>query len=155
MNINRLINELRSHPELGLRIVLPDGSAVAAHFHITELGLLTKDFFDCGGTRRQLRAWSLQAWVAEDLEHRLTPRKLLRILELHKDLGGPADLPVSVEYQGQTLETYQLAAAAVGGGAIELRLEPVQTACLALETCILPENVPALGGSGCCAPGCC
>ena len=29
---------------------LPDGSLVPSHFHVTEVGKVTKHFIDCGGT---------------------------------------------------------------------------------------------------------
>ncbi|MEI7863404.1 MAG: DUF6428 family protein, partial [Planctomycetota bacterium] len=32
--------------------MLPDKSFVPAHFHITEVGRVQKDFIDCGGTVR-------------------------------------------------------------------------------------------------------
>jgi hypothetical protein len=28
---------------------LPDGTTVPEHFHVTEVGLITKNFIDCGG----------------------------------------------------------------------------------------------------------
>jgi hypothetical protein len=31
---------------------LPNGTTVPAHFHVTEVGLVTKHFIDCGGTVR-------------------------------------------------------------------------------------------------------
>lgn len=32
-----------------VNIVQPNGEYVPAHFHITEVGLITKNFLDCGG----------------------------------------------------------------------------------------------------------
>jgi hypothetical protein len=156
MNLDKLIEILRGNPDAALEIRLPDGTAVAPHFHVTELGLVTKDFFDCGGTRRRDESWSLQAWVAEDVAHRLTPRKLGKILALHPQLGASAQLPVRIEYQGETLETYQLGGVRAADGAVALLLAPLHTDCLAKDRCnILPPNIPALPGTACCAPGCC
>jgi hypothetical protein len=31
---------------------LPDGSFVPEHFHVTEVGLITRHFIDCGGVER-------------------------------------------------------------------------------------------------------
>lgn len=156
MNLESLQNLLRKRPDAALEIRLPDGSPVPPHFHVTELGLVTKDFFDCGGTRRQNRAWTVQAWVADDVDHRLTPAKFGRILALHEKLGGGVDLPVRVEYQGATLETYAVASADVGPSRITLALQPVETDCLAKDQCgVLPPNLPALPETACRAPGCC
>jgi len=36
-----------------VNFILADGTAVPEHFHVTEVGLITKNFIDCGGTVRQ------------------------------------------------------------------------------------------------------
>ena len=35
---------------------LENGTFVPEHFHVTEVGVITKHFIDCGGTVRQDRA---------------------------------------------------------------------------------------------------
>ena len=35
----------------------PDGTAVPAHFHITEVGKVEKHFIDCGGTENAKKVW--------------------------------------------------------------------------------------------------
>ena len=65
-----------------LHLVLPDGAVVPAHFHITEAGLTTKHFVDCGGTVRTEKTMSLQVWVAGVHEHRLSPGKLKNIVNV-------------------------------------------------------------------------
>ena len=32
---------------------LPDGTYLPSHFHVTEVGLVTKHFIDCGGVERR------------------------------------------------------------------------------------------------------
>lgn len=44
----------------------PDAAFVPAHFHITEIGRIQKDFIDCGGTVRSAVTCLLQVWVAHD-----------------------------------------------------------------------------------------
>ncbi|MGL5112608.1 MAG: DUF6428 family protein, partial [Flavobacterium sp.] len=61
---------------------LPDGTSVPEHFHVTEVGLVTKNFIDCGGTVRKETVVNFQLWDANDFEHRLKPQKLLNIIEL-------------------------------------------------------------------------
>ena len=63
-----------------LNIKLPDGSYVPPHFHLNEVGLITKHFVDCGGIERQEKTASLQLCVADDYSHRLTPKKFLKIV---------------------------------------------------------------------------
>jgi len=75
MNINAFREVLTANPEAAIRFMLPDGDFVPAHFHITEVGRVHKDFIDCGGTVRSTTACVLQVWVAGDLEHRLNTFK--------------------------------------------------------------------------------
>lgn len=58
-----------------VNFILSDGSAVPEHFHITEIGLITKNFIDCGGIVRKETAINFQLWDANDFDHRLKPQK--------------------------------------------------------------------------------
>jgi len=48
------LSEFKSHLQdmHSLSFIQPNGSPVPAHFHITEAGVTTKHFIDCGGTER-------------------------------------------------------------------------------------------------------
>ena len=59
---------------------LPNGTFVPEHFHVTEVGLVTKNFIDCGGTVRNETVVNFQLWDANDFEHRLKPKKFLDII---------------------------------------------------------------------------
>lgn len=100
MNITEFRQVVADHPDHDLRFVLDNGHAIAAHFHITEVGRVEKRFVDCGGKPRQTTTCALQTLVAGDTEHRLTTTKLAKILQLVDTLGLPADVPVEVEHQG-------------------------------------------------------
>ena len=52
MNYAELRHILDENREARVSFVLPDGSSVPQHFHVTEVGYVRKDFFDCGGVRR-------------------------------------------------------------------------------------------------------
>ena len=65
---------------------LPDGTLVPEHFHITEVGLITKNFIDCGGTVRKESVVNFQLLDANDYEHRLKPGKLLNIISLSEKI---------------------------------------------------------------------
>lgn len=141
-----------------VQFTLPDGSLVASHFHITEVGQTTKRFIDCGGTAREEHKINLQLWQADDLDHRLTATKLKRIVALSTDKLSLPDAEVQVEYQGSTtLETYNLE---VTDG--HFTLQPKHTACLAEDACgIEPVKMDLTSfvadGGGSCSPGsgCC
>jgi len=59
---------------------LENGQVVPEHFHVTEVGVITKDFIDCGGTIRHEKVANFQLWDANDFEHRLKAGKLLNII---------------------------------------------------------------------------
>ena len=72
---------------------------IAAHAHITEVGRIDKTFIDCGGTVRKVSTCSLQAWVADDTDHRLEPGQLATILDRAAPILSGDDLDVEIEYE--------------------------------------------------------
>lgn len=132
---------------------LPDGSYVPQHFHVTEVGLVTRHFIDCGGVERKETVVNFQLWQAGDYDHRLAPQKFLRILDLSKKVLGDADdLNIEVEYQQGTIGKFGLEF-----DGKDFILTTKQTACLAQDACgIPPEKMPVKEAS-CCSPkgGCC
>jgi hypothetical protein len=137
---------------------LEGGAFVPEHFHVTEVGQVTRKFIDCGGTTREETAVNFQLWNADDFEHRLKPGKLLNIITLCEEKLGLTDGDVEVEYQGSTIGRYNLA---FNGN--HFILQPKTTACLAQDACGIPApkqklNLKELSnattscapGSGCC-----
>ena len=138
---------------------LENGTFVPEHFHVTEVGLITKKFIDCGGVIRSEKAVNFQLWNAEDFEHRLKPNKLLHIIELSEEKLGIEDHEVEVEYQSETIGKYDLA---FNGKNFVLKNKT--TACLAEEACGIPsekvtknlvqlnvnQNNSCTPGGGCC-----
>lgn len=132
---------------------LPDGTYLPAHFHVTEVGLVTKHFIDCGGTERTETVANFQLWEAGDYDHRLAPQKFLHILQLSERILGSEDLEIEVEYQQATIGKFGLA---LDGQ--DFVLTPKQTACLAQDSCGIPDPQFALPqlqtactpGGGCC-----
>lgn len=139
---------------------MPNGSYVPLHFHITEVGMITKNFIDCGGTVREEKVVNFQLWEAADYDHRLAPDKLLKIIDLsERTLNIDPELQIEVEYQGNTIGKYGLEF-----NGICFQLTNKATACLAEDACGIPEEkrkvkLSDLSGSksSCCAPGgsCC
>lgn len=140
MKTQELIEALSG--DKALSIMLPDGSYVPEHFHITEVGKVDKVFIDCGGTKREHKACVLQVWTAHDVDHRLKSEKLRTILELSKDvIGDIEDLPIEVEYGKDVAATYHLSSVTILETVVYLFLAGKQTDCLAPDKC---------GVSGCC-----
>src|SRR6187549_1579367 len=109
---------------------LPNGNFVPEYFHVTEVGLITKNFIDCGGTVRKETVVNFQLWNANDFEHRLKPQKLIHIIELSEKVLG-----IEVEYQDQTIGKYDL-----DFNGKDFQLLNKQTACLAQENCGIPAE---------------
>ena len=114
---------------------LPSGNFVPEHFHVTEVGLITKNFIDCGGTVRKETVVNFQLWDANDFEHRLKPKKLIHIIELSEKILGIEDFEIEVEYQDTTIGKYDL-----GFNGKDFLLLNKQTACLAQEQCGIPAE---------------
>lgn len=110
-------------------ILKPEGEPVAAHFHITEAGLTTKHFIDCGGTIRKESAVSMQLWTANDYHHRLKPKTVLKILEKASSLFEGMDPEIQVEFQNETVGIYGLEF-----DGESFRLIRTETDCLALQS---------------------
>src|SRR3954469_15161149 len=99
MNVGEFAAVLGNSPDVPLHLMLPDGDFVPAHFHVTEVGRVQKDFIDCGGTVRSATACVLQGWVADDTDHRLDTTKVAGIVRLAAPVLRATDLPVEVEYE--------------------------------------------------------
>ena len=133
---------------------LPDGTYLPAHFHVTEVGLVTKHFIDCGGVERKETVANFQLWEAGDYDHRLAPQKFLHILNLSERILGSEELDIEVEYQQATIGKFGL-----DFDGKDFILTPKQTACLAQDTCGIPNQFILLPqaqafsctpGGGCC-----
>ncbi|MBO0341170.1 MAG: DUF6428 family protein [Bacteroidota bacterium] len=135
---------------------LPNGDLVPNHFHVTEVGKITKHFIDCGGTVRHEEVVNFQLWNANDYDHRLHPEKLVHIIELSQKTLDIGNLEVEVEYQGQTIEKF-----ALDFDGTNFLLTTKQTDCLARDKCGVPAEKPKvklseLQDSGCVpGNGCC
>ncbi len=148
MTLADLKSALAQSADQNLRILLPDGDPIPADFHITEVGHVTKNFIDCGGTRRSVESCVLQAWIARnDPDHRLTAGKLAGILEMAGSLIPSDVLEVEVEYEGCVISQYPLASAKSEDGVLSLQLTEKHTDCLAKEACGL-ESCGSDSGEG-------
>lgn len=157
MKLSEFKNSLNTIENFNIQ--LPNGTHIPSHFHITEMGLLTKNFIDCGNTIREEKSVTFQVWFAGDLEHRLAPEKVFKIIEAAKNLIGDQDLELEVEYQIEsTIGKFGLEI--VNGNFI---LTPKETTCLANDHCGVPdEKMKVKIGEwkekvSCCSPqtGCC
>jgi hypothetical protein len=151
MNITELKDILEENPTKGLNFILPDKTTIPAHFHITEVGHVKKDFIDCGGTQRTSSACVLQAWVADDENHSLIAGKLGSILKLAGKILPSDDLPVEIEFESPYISLFPIDSADSAGKTIVFQLTTKHTDCLAKEKCGI-ESEPSCcsAESGCC-----
>ena len=139
----------------GVNFELPDGTLVPEHYHVTEVGVVTKHFIARGGNVRTEKKANFQLWDANDFEHRLKPQKLTNIISLSERILGMEDLEVEVEYQGDTIGKYDL-----DFNGENFVLTAKQTACLAQDKCGIPADqlkVKQSKAATSCTPGggCC
>ena len=151
MILDDFVRVLSENPAAALHLMLPDGSFVPAHYHVTEVGRVQKDFIDCGGTTRSATTCVLQVWVADDTDHRLDTTKLAVIVRLAAPLLKATDLPVEVEYENGVVSQFPVTAAEVTPSGVLLHLGTKHTACLAMDRC----GVGAADAACCTTPGCC
>ncbi|WNW01419.1 DUF6428 family protein [Tenacibaculum sp. HL-MS23] len=118
---------------------LPNGDLVPNHFHVTEVGRVTKNFIDCGGTVRNEEVANFQLWEEDDYDHRLHPEKLTNIIELSEKVLNIADLDIEVEYQGATIGKYGL-----DFNGTNFVLTATKTDCLAKDNCGIPQEKPKM-----------
>lgn len=141
LELKKILKNLKT-----LKFKLPN-SHVPDHFHITEMGLVIKNFIDCGGCKREASTICFQLWTADDFDHRLSPKKFLSIIDSSEQiLKYEEDLSVEVEYQGETIGIWEL----------DFKnnifyLLPKKTNCLAKEKC----GLSIIQKEECCNTNCC
>lgn len=155
MKLSEVKTVLKEIQNLGFQ--LPNGELVPSHFHVTEVGKISKHFIDCGGTERNEEVVNFQLWNANDYDHRLHPEKLLSIIELSEKVLNIEDLEIEVEYQADTIGKFGLE---FDGN--NFLLTTKETDCLAKDQCGIPIKKPRirisnLNAESCCSPdgGCC
>lgn len=130
------LSEIKQHLQ-NLKTIafeLPNGDLVPAHFHVTEVGQISKRFIDCGGKLRKEEVINFQLWNENDYDHRLHPEKLLNIIELSEKTLNLDDLEIEVEYQTATIGKYGL-----DFNGTNFILTTTLTACLAEDQCGIEE----------------
>jgi len=157
MKLSELKNKLSALD--AVNFIQPNGEHVPVHYHVTEVGQITKHFIDCGGTVRNEKVVNFQLWEANDFDHRLAPQKLKDIISLSERVLNIEDAEIEVEYQSDTIGKY-----GVEFDGKNFILINKSTACLASDKCGTPKEKQKLKLSEmatskdvCCSPGggCC
>lgn len=128
MKLTELQNALQTMDEV--HFTLPDGKFIPRHYHLTEIGLATKTFVDCGGKKHTDKKVTLQLWTSIDYNHRLKSDKFLNIINTSLPLFEGEDLDVEVEYQTDTVGKFGL-----DFDGNNFNLLGTKTDCLATDLC--------------------
>ena len=171
MKLSEVKSVLKELETIGFQ--LPNGTLVPSHFHVTEVGKITKHFIDCGGTVRNEEVVNFQLWNANDYNHRLHPEKLLNIIELSERVLEIGDLEIEVEYQAEIEDSQtqknqpKNGLQTIGKFGLDFDgknflLTTKQTDCLAKDICGVPAEktkvkLADLKNEPCCSPdgNCC
>ena len=134
MKLSEIKIQLKNLTQIAFQF--PNGELVPNHFHITEVGKITKHFIDCGGVVRKEEVANFQLWEANDYDHRLHPEKLLHIIELSETKLQIPDLEIEVEYQlKETIGKFSL-----DFDGTNFQLISKVTDCLAKDNCGIPVD---------------
>jgi Family of unknown function (DUF6428) len=150
LKLSELRTVLAAYPELPLTVVWTDGEPIKAHFHVTEVGRVQKDFVDCGSTVRRVTTCLLQTWVGDDTDHRITADKLLKAITAAAPVLGGEDLPVELEYETCNVVQLKVSAVERSGDGLSIQLASKHTDCLAKDVCLPSGAGTCQPGSGCC-----
>ncbi|MDB6020303.1 MAG: hypothetical protein JWQ04_160 [Pedosphaera sp.] len=160
MKLSELKKTLARHPDKQVRFVLPTGTKIPPHAHVTEVARIDKRYVDCGGTFRTEFICRLQTWFADDTDHRLTSGKLLAILDKAASFLETENLEVDVEHEAPFISQFPLSVVEAEGEKLVVRLGVKHTACLAEDKCLPPAlaaksrlltAIPDLGQTKCCS----
>ena len=151
MTLQEFKNSLENRSDLSF--IIENGIKIPAYFHITEMGVKTKYFMDCGGVMRKDSKITFQLWTSDDYDHRLSSYKLSGIIKKAESLikEDLANLEIEMEYQDYTIGIYSV-------NLIDDKyiLEPTLTDCLAKEACGIDQPKQEIETSECCtSDGCC
>jgi hypothetical protein len=138
MMLSEFKKKLSENSYRNIRFVLPTGSKVPPHAHVTEVARMDKRFIDCGGTFRTETICRLQTWFADDTDHRLTAGKLLAILDQAASILESDNLDVEMEHEAPFVSQFPISRVAAAGDALIVELGTKHTACLAEDKCLPP-----------------
>jgi Family of unknown function (DUF6428) len=138
MILSELKKLLAENTYRNIRFVLPTGSKIPPHAHVTEVARMDKRFIDCGGTFRTETICRLQTWFADDTDHRLTAGKLLAILDKSASFLETESLEVDVEHEAPFISQFPIFRVETTGDTLIVELGTKHTACLAEDKCLPP-----------------
>ena len=139
MQLSELKKSLAKNASRNIRFILPTGSKIPPHAHVTEVARIDKKYIDCGGTRRTDTVCRLQTWFQDDTDHRLTAEKLSAILEKSASFFDKEDPEVDIEHEAPFISHFPVEKIETDGDTLMVHLGVKHTACLAEDRCLPPN----------------
>jgi hypothetical protein len=139
MQLSELKKSLAKNTSRNIRFILPTGTKIPPHAHVTEVARIDKRYIDCGGTHRTDTVCRLQTWFQDDTDHRLTAGKLSAILEKSASFFDKEDPEVDVEHEAPFISHFPIEKIETDGDTLMVHLGVKHTACLAEDRCIPPN----------------
>ena len=139
MQLSELKKLLAKNASRNIRFILPTGSKIPPHTHVTEVARIDKKYIDCGGTRRTDTVCRLQTWFQDDTDHRLTAGKLSVILEKSASFFDKEDPEVDVEHEAPFVSHFPIEKIEINDDTLMVYLGVKHTACLAEDRCLPPN----------------
>ena len=107
--------------------------------------------------QRRDRNITFQLWTAEDFHHRITPTKILEVIEKFEETFILEDVEIEIEYNTNTIGLYSLTPHPKKD--LSFVLLSKKTNCLAPDKCMVPppptkQNTPPKPKQ-CNSPSCC
>lgn len=135
MKLSELKELLAQHADKNIQFVLPTGTKIPSHSHITDVARMEKRFVDCGGEFRTEVTCRFQTWFADDTDHRVTAKTLSKILEKAAPILGTDDLELEVEHEAPFISQFPITNAQCEGNSLVFQLGIKHTTCLASDSC--------------------
>ena len=159
MKLSDFKKALAQHPDKTLNFLLPTGTKIPVHAHVTDVARMEKRFIDCGGTFRTEVTCRLQTWFADDTEHRVGAKMLFKVLEKSMAFLESEDLEVEIEYEAPFISYFPVTSIEPDGANLLVQLGIKHTTCLAQDICVPPPRksdaslfkvLPTLETAKCC-----
>lgn len=140
MKLHELQRSLEEYPNTFPRFVLPDGASIPPHAHVTEIGHVVRNFFDCVGVTGKEEKIVIQTHVSNDTDHRLRSDRFAKILQRGNRVIANSNLDVDVEYDCCVVAQYPIVEARPDGEHLNLILQRGRTQCRARERRIVETS---------------
>jgi len=159
---------ITNNPTKQLRFYLPNNEMIPAHYHMTDVGSVSRNFIDCGGHTRTEHQVQIQLWLGADTQHRLTAQTTAKILQQSQFilnlLPDTNNSELLIEYKTDLVSLYPIERIEQTEDTINLHLTLSKTQCLAAirhqqeidnnatSSCCSSSNKTSITQSSCCSP---